>query len=88
MMVLGLRHGDQRIREPAARTKFYGKVQDFVARFARKHGSTMCRELIGCDLSTPDGQKIFNEQGLHGGICTTLVRSAVEILDEMEGGHD
>ena len=86
MMVLGLRHGGT-IQEPAARGEFYGKVQDFAARFARKHGSTVCRELIGCDLGTSDGQKTFNEKGLHAGICTTLVRSAVEILEEMEGGQ-
>jgi C_GCAxxG_C_C family probable redox protein len=87
MMVLGLRHGDRCIQEPAARGEFYGKVQDFAARFARKHGSTVCRDLIGCDLATSDGQKTFNEKGLHGGICTMLVRSAVEILEEMEGGQ-
>jgi C_GCAxxG_C_C family probable redox protein len=85
MMVLGLRHGDRRIQEPAGRSAFYAKVQAFSACFARKHGSTVCRELIGCDLSTPAGQKTFNDNGLHGGICTTLVRSAVEILEEMEG---
>ena len=87
MMVLGLRHGDRRIQEPAARGAFYGKVQAFSACFAKKHGSTVCRELLGCDLSTPEGQKTFNEKGLHGGICTTLVRSAVEILEEMEGSQ-
>jgi C_GCAxxG_C_C family probable redox protein len=85
MMVLGLRHGDPRIQEPVARGEFYGKVQDFAARFARRHGSTVCRELLGCDLATPEGQKTFHDKDLHAGLCTTLVRSAVEILEEMEG---
>ena len=85
MMVLGLRHGDRRIQEPGARTEFYAKVQEFTRRFARKYGSTVCRDLIRCDLSTPEGQKTFNDQGMHQGICTDLVRSAVEILEAMEG---
>jgi hypothetical protein len=36
--------------------------------------------------STAEGQKTFHDNGLHAGICTTLVRSAIEILEEeMEG---
>ncbi len=84
MMVLGLRHGDRRIEEPGARAAFYAKVQDFAARFTRRHGSTLCRDLIRCDLSTPEGQKAFHEQDMHQTICTGLVRSAVDILDAME----
>ncbi|HEY5282441.1 MAG TPA: C-GCAxxG-C-C family protein [Polyangia bacterium] len=83
MMVLGLRHGDRSIQQPGPRSAFYAKVQDFSARFTQKHGSIVCRELLHCDLSTPEGQKVFNEQGMHQGICTELVRSAVEILDAM-----
>jgi C_GCAxxG_C_C family probable redox protein len=85
MMVLGLRHGDRRIQEAGPRAEFYAKVQDFAARFAHKHGSTVCRELIHCDLSTPEGQKAFADQGMHQGICAGLVRSAVDILDAMAG---
>jgi C_GCAxxG_C_C family probable redox protein len=83
MMVLGLRHGDSSIAQPGPRAAFYAKVHDFSARFTQKHGSTVCRELIHCDLSTPEGQKAFNDQGMHQGICTQLVCSAVEILDAM-----
>jgi C_GCAxxG_C_C family probable redox protein len=85
MMVLGLRHGDRSMSQPGPRSAFYAKVQDFHARFTQKHGSTVCRELIHCDLSTPEGQTLFNNQGMHQGICTQLVRSAVEILDAMDG---
>ena len=85
MMVLGLRHGDRSIQQPGPRATFYAKVQDFSARFAQKHGSLVCRDLIHCDLATPEGQKTFHDQDLHLGICTGLVRSAVEILDAMAG---
>jgi len=85
MMVLGLRHGDSSMAQPGPRSVFYAKVQDFSARFMQKHGSIVCRELIHCDLSTPEGQKAFSDQGMHQGVCTQLVRSAVDILDAMEG---
>jgi C_GCAxxG_C_C family probable redox protein len=81
LMVMGLRHADERMREPAARTEFYAKVQDFIQAFTDRHGSVVCRELIHCDLSTPEGQRKFNEQNMHQTVCTGLVRSAVEILD-------
>jgi C_GCAxxG_C_C family probable redox protein len=83
MMVLGLRYGDRSIQQPGPRAAFYAKVQDFSARFTQKHGSTVCRDLVHCDLSTPEGQKTFNDQGMHQGICTELVRSVVEMLDTM-----
>ena len=85
MMVLGLRHADSSTAQPGPRAKFYAKVQDFSARFTQKHGSMVCRDLIRCDLGTPEGQKTFHDQGMHQGICTGLVRSAVEILDAMAG---
>ena len=85
MMVLGLRHGDRSMAQLGPRSAFYAKVQDFSARFTQKHGSTVCRKLIHCDLSTPEGQTLFNNQGMHQGLCTQLVRSAVEILDAMDG---
>jgi C_GCAxxG_C_C family probable redox protein len=85
MMVLGLRHGDHSIEQPGPRAAFYAKVQDFSARFTQKHGSLVCRDLIHCDLSTPAGHKTYTDQGMHQGICTELVRSAVEILDTMAG---
>ncbi len=84
MMVLGLRHADRRVQEPGPRTEFYAKVRDFTSRFARKHGSTLCRDLIHCDLSTTEGQKAFHDRAMQQRICVRLVRDVVAILDAMD----
>jgi hypothetical protein len=43
----------------------------------------VCRELLGCDISTPEGFEKMKTLGLHEKVCTTLVRDACELLDEM-----
>jgi C_GCAxxG_C_C family probable redox protein len=40
----------------------YAKVRELVERFREHHGSTMCSDLIGCDLSTPEGRRLSDEK--------------------------
>lgn len=42
----------------------YAAVRRLVSEFTAAFGSTNCRELLGCDLGTPEGQKTFRESGL------------------------
>ncbi len=81
-MVLGLRHGHL-MAQPDGRDRVYGQVQEFVRRFRERFGHVDCAALIGCDLTTPEGQKSFYERGLHKGLCTDLVAGAVEILEAL-----
>jgi len=39
--------------------KNYTLVRKFLTSFEKKFGSTNCRELIGCDLGTEEGQTYF-----------------------------
>ncbi len=39
----------------------YSLVRKLVEGFEDKFGSTNCRQLIGCDLNTPEGQAYFKE---------------------------
>ena len=43
----------------------------------------MCRELLGCDLTTPEGMKEAKDKGLFSTICPRMMQDAVEILEEM-----
>ena len=43
----------------------------------------MCRELLGCDLTTPEGMKEAKDKGLFSSICPQMVQDSVEILEEM-----
>ena len=83
VMVLGLRHCDAPADDPEVKLKVYPPVQEFLARFKARHGSVVCRELLGCDLGTPAGLERAREQGLFKSRCPAFVRSAAEILEDL-----
>ena len=43
----------------------YKAVQSLINNFENEFGTTNCRELLGCDLGSKDGQETFNKQSLH-----------------------
>jgi C_GCAxxG_C_C family probable redox protein len=82
-LVIGLKYGRVRAADTAAKDKTYAIVQDFVRRFKSKHGTVRCNDLLGCDIGTPEGQKIIEEKKLHQTLCEKLIQDAVEILDSV-----
>jgi len=45
--------------------------------------SIVCRELLGCDISKPEGAANAKENGLFASVCPKMVGDAAEILEEM-----
>jgi C_GCAxxG_C_C family probable redox protein len=83
IMALGLRHCGAPTEDPQAKAAAYPPVQEFLARFKAQHGSIVCRELLGCDLGTPEGLMSAREQGLFKSRCPAFVRTAAEILEDL-----
>ncbi len=46
-------------------------------------GSYLCRGLLHCDISTPEGLSYAREHNLFTDTCPKMVRSAVEILEKV-----
>ena len=88
LMVLGLRHGPTSCPGQPQKNETYAQVQAFHARFAERQGTVMCRDLLGCDISTPDGQQKAQAEQLFKTICPEAVKVAAEILEEMLGLPD
>ena len=82
-MVIGLKHGRDKIEDVEAKERTYNKVQDFVKQFENVYGSIICKELIGCDISTKEGRKIARDQSLFKEICPIFVKEAVKILERI-----
>ena len=59
------------------------RVREFADRFKAKHGASVCKDLLVCDISTPQGFEEMKKLGLHEKVCAKLVRDACEILDWM-----
>ena len=84
VMALGLRHcGVPAEADPQRKLEAYPPVREFLARFKARHGTILCRELLDCDLGTPDGLQRARELDLFKSRCPGFVRSAAEILEEL-----
>jgi len=83
VLALGLARCGTPADDPTAKEAAYPPVREFLARFRALHGSLQCRELLGVDLSTPDGLRQAREQGLIRSRCPDLVRDAARILEAL-----
>ncbi len=84
LMVLGLRHTAADAHLAAGRKAVSGRAVEFVNRFKARNGSLVCRDLLACDISTPEGMRQAKEQGLFKTICVKMVEDAAAILEEMD----
>lgn len=83
VMVLGLAEGPALENDRDPRFRCYDRGAEFARRFAARHGSLSCADLMGVDMTTPEGRRQAREKGLFASICPGLVKSAAEILDDM-----
>lgn len=82
-MVIGLRYGKTRPEDEEKREKAYNLVNQFADAFRTRNGSIVCGELLGCDISTPEGRGLAREKGVFATLCPELVRDAAEIIEEI-----
>lgn len=82
-LVLGLEYGSDSATEKSKKNHTYEKIQTLTAQFEKKHGSCNCRDLLGCDISTPEGQQHAKDKGLHQSKCTGFVKDTVDILETL-----
>jgi C_GCAxxG_C_C family probable redox protein len=66
--------------------KTYELCRQFIRSFEERNGSTLCLDLMGCNIGTPEGQAEAREKRLFETRCTKFVRDAVEIVQGMLAG--
>lgn len=67
--------------------KTYEVCRRFLITFEENHGSTVCAELLGCDIGTPEGLARAHREGLQKSRCPALIRDAVEIVEFILGAN-
>ena len=83
-MIIGLlKHAKPGDTNEIIKEKLYGCVHDFVDEFKLRNKSIKCKDLLGYDLSTPEGQKIFHEKNLINTVCVKYVQDAAEIIEKL-----
>ena len=84
IIVLGLKHGATSAEDLQAKQKTYQLVRDFTAKFKARHGSIVCKELLGgIDLSTQEGMEQAKRTDVINTLCPKFVQHAAEILEEI-----
>ena len=81
LMALGLKYGFCDPIEKIEKETMTRKAEEFERRFEEACGALRCRELLGCDVSTPEGK--INAGAVIPNRCPGFVTKACCILDEM-----
>jgi len=76
LMALGLKYGDDKAKSDEVCNRF-------LEEFERQNGSYICRDLLGCDIGTPEGVKEAVDNNLFKEFCPKMVESAAGIADEI-----
>jgi C_GCAxxG_C_C family probable redox protein len=82
-MVLGLHHCSADCKTSAGRQTVYAAVTEFASQFRQRNKTVICRELLGCDIGTPEGRKQAKDRDLFRSVCPKMVEDAAEILEQM-----
>jgi len=77
LMVLGLQKGSA---TPETKDEAYRIAEEYIKRFQDLHGSILCRELTGYDISKPDEFQKARESRVFYEICPGLVKDAAELV--------
>ncbi|MEM3725469.1 MAG: C-GCAxxG-C-C family protein [Candidatus Bathyarchaeia archaeon] len=83
VMAIGIKYG---ANEPSSkqRLKAYELAGNVYKEFEKRHGSVLCRELIGYDLSNSEDLEKVEKARVFEKKCVGFVKTIVEMLAEMD----
>ena len=85
IMVLGLLRGELVNNNDDLKESTYFSVKEFTQKFVSEFNTTSCRDLIKCDLNTPEGAAKFKEEQIMEKVCANCVAKAVTLIESLTG---
>ncbi len=82
-MVIGLKFGRVRADDNETKERTYELVNRFAERFLAEKGSLVCRDLVGIDISTPEGLAGILASREHHENCRGIVKTACRLLEDL-----
>jgi C_GCAxxG_C_C family probable redox protein len=82
-MAIGLKYGRTQVDDIPSRDRTYKAVTTFIQNFESVFGSILCKELLGHDLRTENGQKNAEDEGLFENLCPKFVQLAAEMVEDL-----
>lgn len=83
LMVIGLKHAKVKGITLLSKEKTADVAHEFLERFKARHGTVLCKDLLGCDVSTPEGRKTAKKEQHFKKRCPEYVKDAAKILEEL-----
>jgi C_GCAxxG_C_C family probable redox protein len=80
-MVIGLKHGHD-ISDPEKKANTKMLIQKFNREFEKRHGSLICKKLIGFDISKPEGSEAAGKEGVFETKCPLFLKTSCEIIEK------
>jgi C_GCAxxG_C_C family probable redox protein len=83
LMLIGFKYGMTKPGDQDAKLKTYEIANEFVTKFKARHQYLKCKELLGCDISTPEGAKYAKEHNIQAELCPKFIQDAIEIMESI-----
>ena len=83
LIALGIKNATTKPNDNEQKEKLLKLKAEFEDKFCKKHGSCICKEILGYDLSKPEGMKKIMEEKLLETKCPKVVVDTCDILNEM-----
>jgi C_GCAxxG_C_C family probable redox protein len=83
LMAIGLKYGHCAPNDKETKKQLTAKTVEFEKRFVEKNSSLICSNILGLNPAVPEDFRKIIEKNLFFTICTGLVCSSCEILDEI-----
>ncbi len=83
ILMIGSKYGKTLKDDKPANELTYKLVRELSEQFCAKHGSISCKELLGCNLQTPEGQQFFKEHNYSVVKCARYVHDAAELAEHL-----
>jgi C_GCAxxG_C_C family probable redox protein len=81
LMAIGLKYGFTKPGDQERRDLVLRKTRELMARFREEFGTLKCKDLLGLDLNTDEGQALHKEKDQREQICMKCVRYAASVVE-------
>jgi len=86
IIALGILFGRNSAQDSA--NKIYALTERLVCDFEEEFGSRNCSDLLGCDISTQEGDTVFNRDNLGKTRCLDITVKTTELLMQVLENQD
>jgi C_GCAxxG_C_C family probable redox protein len=80
LMVLGFKHNKDEFDKETT----YTRTRQLMDEFIRRNGTRDCEKLIGVDLTTEEGKKKFQEEGIKKNVCEKCIADVIDIIEDQK----